>query len=853
MDRPWNHQQQHPIPGNLCPICSTPHFPFCPPIPNPSNQFSPNFVPDFAHQMGMNRAAPYPQFRDPYRAEQRPNVVGDYVGSDRGSKRRRVEFSGGVDGEFLENDRRLRMIHDHGGSFAGQYFNRVDSSHLRGLGPRYGEDNGGHLQIAGHARGYEHKIGGSGSEYAIDFIPQNSEFENRNGFHQRRNVVMGDGSFGSEQSPTNAIQHHGYGYPCSHYNDAMRQVEPVRGIHHHADVCPTFPIENQHGHLATMKQGAYGPQQGSRGSDVVPPLHSSPPPHIPMDPVGHRPGGFKNSSPFQTPSLVFPIGGSSMALSHPLRPCGPQFHPSPQPYFSNSQPMHGGGNFIQGSNIQTAAGKYFGERFSPEEKLPDKPKIVDASDLFKTPKRASRPDHFVIILRGLPGSGKSYLAKMLRDLEVEHGSNAPRIHSMDDYFMTEVEKVEENSASKSSARGRKPATKKVLEYCYEPEMLETYRSSMLKAFKKTLEEGAFTFVIVDDRNLRVADFAQFWATAKVYPQFFLSLSFIELGSVKLIETTISFNELGILTRFTGLISLVSSIFDTSDPRTHSGFFFAMVHQRSGYEVYVLEAPYKDPAGCAARNVHGFSLEEVEKMASEWEETPPLYLRLDAKLHHSVDGGVNDELLNYAGPGTSLFHGDDLKDNDIQEVDMDMEDSGDESLLKSEERKPENTAASLEDNVNQDGSPEEEQKWTDENSETEVKDLGHSKWLGDLDDADAEGTEARKVKSNSLSGLLQTYSKEGKSVHWGDKALNSGFSIGASKKANMASLVIGRGAGYNLKSNPLSEEDAPPSSQRSADIKQHHMFEERLRAERQSFKAVFDRRRQRIGGFDADDE
>lgn len=39
------------------------------------------------------------------------------------------------------------------------------------------------------------------------------------------------------------------------------------------------------------------------------------------------------------------------------------------------------------------------------------------------------------------GSGKSYIAKMLRDLEVKNGGDAPRIHSMDDYFMTEVEKV----------------------------------------------------------------------------------------------------------------------------------------------------------------------------------------------------------------------------------------------------------------------------------------------------------------------------------------------------------------------------------------------------------------------------
>lgn len=30
---------------------------------------------------------------------------------------------------------------------------------------------------------------------------------------------------------------------------------------------------------------------------------------------------------------------------------------------------------------------------------------------------------------------------MMRDIEVENGGDAPRIHSMDDYFMTEVEKV----------------------------------------------------------------------------------------------------------------------------------------------------------------------------------------------------------------------------------------------------------------------------------------------------------------------------------------------------------------------------------------------------------------------------
>lgn len=33
------------------------------------------------------------------------------------------------------------------------------------------------------------------------------------------------------------------------------------------------------------------------------------------------------------------------------------------------------------------------------------------------------------------------MAKALREIEIENGGNAPRIHAMDDYFMVEVEKV----------------------------------------------------------------------------------------------------------------------------------------------------------------------------------------------------------------------------------------------------------------------------------------------------------------------------------------------------------------------------------------------------------------------------
>lgn len=41
-------------------------------------------------------------------------------------------------------------------------------------------------------------------------------------------------------------------------------------------------------------------------------------------------------------------------------------------------------------------------------------------------------------MRGAPGSGKSYISKMIKDKEQEMGGSA-RILSIDDYFMTETD------------------------------------------------------------------------------------------------------------------------------------------------------------------------------------------------------------------------------------------------------------------------------------------------------------------------------------------------------------------------------------------------------------------------------
>ncbi|KAK2663985.1 hypothetical protein Ddye_002559 [Dipteronia dyeriana] len=697
--RQWHLRPPPPPPppppsqvSNICPICAISHFPFCPPPPPPPLHPYAHQNPRFSFRPGMDRRpwhVPTPSF-DTHNPVQ---PVYDYYGGGNGissevdrnyNKRMKVD-----ENNYLvssDDERRLKLIRDHGSTLKYEPFNNLHSA--------------------------ENHVANNNSGYVNDWQ-----------------------SYGSNNppQPPPPMQHgwQQHNYYISHGGNEKLNVHGALSSHH------------------------------SNNSIGQPPLPTSPPPPLPLEPPLHHPPEFNSypsvapPPPPQTKTSLFPVHGR-VPSSYPPNP-------------------HASTGFISEESRSLPSTQYLGERqsFPLKQLSPEKPKVVNALHLFKQPLRASRPDHIVIVLRGLPGSGKSYLAKILRDLEVENGGDAPRIHSMDDYFMTEVEKVEEGDVSQSSTslRSKKAITKKVMEYCYEPEMEEAYRSSMLKAFKRTLEEGSFTFVIVDDRNLRVADFAQFWAVAK----------------------------------------------------------------RSGYEVYILEATYKDPAGCAARNVHGLTFDEIEKMAEQWEEAPSLYLQLDIK---------------------SLFHGDDLKESGIKEVDMDMEDEDfDEGLSAQQGRESDNIIVPTTGDDASADSPKDGKRWDpEEDHPTElVKDLGRSKWSEDLDEDVAEISKVVKGNLNALSGLFQAYGKEGKSVHWGDQVSDTGFSIGAAKKAKMLSLVIGPGAGYNLKSNPLSKEESPTSTHSSGKSKKQTVFQEQLRAEHESFKAVFDRRRQRIGGLDLEEE
>ncbi|XP_048500187.1 uncharacterized protein LOC104894104 isoform X2 [Beta vulgaris subsp. vulgaris] len=894
MDHSW---RPHAIQGNICPTCSISHFPFCPPNPHPSAYAPPNMDP-ISYPINMNRPTYYnpgDPYYDPGHFHKNPSLPhvgnfgagsrgpysmqnpgfgdGGYTGndynnvSDRSSKRLRVDgtyprpYGAEVDANYHDDGRVLRLVHDHGGPNSGFGFGRdvrgsvVESSgfdrNVGGQDPRMSSDFGmrplndmemnnaagsgygvdykkdeidyhtgygsqyrvkrstsdveqGSLgnkfqnqyeQVSippdptglyqggvGHdydrqSQGYHHSSYGSSHGSNENFYGRNMESLHSNGvsmhYDQRSNVPPSNHYSSSHPSLPSAMHQPGqlrcdYGSP--HLLSDVRQPIEIRPPPIEAYQVPisnqNVPPRSHYGLPHMDHPGGYansvsenmGHLHASQGFDVQPPLPASPPPRappLPMEPPGRWPAEYKpSSSSPRVSSSLFPVPVGSTATVHSSHALIPEPHIQPHspipkphtrttPHLLNSQlgQMARGGFQGDPQGTLTSYGQYVGDgqKLLSKQNIPDKPKTIDAAHLFKPPHRTSRSDHFVIILRGLPGSGKSYLAKMLRDLEVEHGGSAPRIHSMDDYFMTEVEKVEENETSKSSVRVKKPTMKKVLEYCYEPEMEEAYRLSMLKAFKKTLEEGAFTFVIVDDRNLRVADFAQFWATAK----------------------------------------------------------------RSGYEVYVLEAPYKDPAGCTARNVHGFTQVDVEKMAAQWEEAPSMYLQLDVK---------------------SIFHGDDLKESNIEEVDMDTEDGDvDGDLFNLDETGAEivtSSAGSLGPYVKQ----KDERSWDAEVGypTEEVKDLGRSKWSDDWDDDDDKRTEALKGKASVLSGFVRTYGKEGKSVHWGDQ-----------------------------NANPLLEENA--ATRKSEETKKHNMFQERLRAEQESFKAVFDKRRQRIGGLAADED
>lgn len=119
-------------------------------------------------------------------------------------------------------------------------------------------------------------------------------------------------------------------------------------------------------------------------------------------------------------------------------------------------------------------------------------KRISIDDLLLYPGRKSRPKRIVIILRGASGSGKSYLAKLIRDKEIEMKGSSPRTLSIDNYFIINEQET----------------------YEYDPDNENTYMENVKKSFKKTISEGFYDFVIVDCNNIDLTNYNFFYASAK---------------------------------------------------------------------------------------------------------------------------------------------------------------------------------------------------------------------------------------------------------------------------------------------------------------------------------------------------
>eukprot|EP00092_Neocalanus_flemingeri_P016338 GFUD01017686.1.p1 GENE.GFUD01017686.1~~GFUD01017686.1.p1 ORF type:complete len:742 (+),score=206.22 GFUD01017686.1:243-2468(+) len=130
------------------------------------------------------------------------------------------------------------------------------------------------------------------------------------------------------------------------------------------------------------------------------------------------------------------------------------------------------------------------DRASPPAAVKPAGNRVMIDSIISLPGRSTRPPKIVIILRGLPGSGKSHLSRLIKEKELEHGSEQPRTLALDDYFECDGQ------------------------YEFDPEMEDLYRSNLIKSFKKNIDGGYFQFLIVDAINCEVDHFRSMWSYAK---------------------------------------------------------------------------------------------------------------------------------------------------------------------------------------------------------------------------------------------------------------------------------------------------------------------------------------------------
>ncbi len=172
-----------------------------------------------------------------------------------------------------------------------------------------------------------------------------------------------------------------------------------------------------------------------------------------------------------------------------------------------------------------------------------------------------------------------------------------------------------------------------------------YLASLRKSLAKLLAEGQHSLVVVDAPNERTADIKEAWTAGQVGGEGTAQAARVFWGAAH--------------SRAAAIAGLAGPAGAVQQQRGGSGPARGLLAagacqlrarpggdacppafpQQHGYEVYVVHAPESDPATCHARNIHGRSLEDVQKAAAAWEPLPPVFTQLDVKaLLREAAGG-----------------------------------------------------------------------------------------------------------------------------------------------------------------------------------------------------------------------
>mmetsp|Transcript_20190 Transcript_20190/g.20290 ORF Transcript_20190/g.20290 Transcript_20190/m.20290 type:complete len:653 (-) Transcript_20190:219-2177(-) len=133
----------------------------------------------------------------------------------------------------------------------------------------------------------------------------------------------------------------------------------------------------------------------------------------------------------------------------------------------------------------------------PQETTVFKSSVIFGSDISKRPKR------LCILLRGLPGSGKSTIAKQIRDIEKARWVSI-RIFSIDDYFLSDDDFLKESDSITAVTLAKMSDTKS----------LALYSASLEKALRRAIDDVKFDVLLVDACHVKLSSYESLWSVAR---------------------------------------------------------------------------------------------------------------------------------------------------------------------------------------------------------------------------------------------------------------------------------------------------------------------------------------------------